>query len=398
MKTINRSLTAIACLINKAGICGWLLLIRPIIYLVFSRRRDLNAYAAVDASALVFIIYAVLCFCFSIRQLNMMKSRFGHNIILKSPLICFVLYTLLGVISIFWSVNFQLTGFRAFECFAMLTLIVAIIQKLFEQNNFKVIIQWTLLYVIVDIIFSLIRTLSYTTDISLLLQSSQMMSTVFFFMALYDTNKKWYHYLILIMAIFSMSTTAYIGMAIGCISMFWCKRKYRPYVVLGALVLVCIIAIIGPYKFIKKTVFFEKESISLHETSGRDKIMDVAIDALYQKPEGYGFFAGEPYLLYSQNLGAINAHNSFFSAAIGLGIPGIALISIFFIGMIRITFSRYILPEYRATLIGCFMVAFLHCMGNPGLGSRVFGSWLPVMFLCVLVCGFYVYGKYYRVI
>lgn len=395
MLSINKWITTFCGLVNMAGICGWLLIARPIIYLVFSRRRDLNAYATVDASAFVFIIYAILCFVFSLRQLNSRDADFGRSLIYRSPLFWFVIYTALGGVSILWSVNVQLTGFRAFECFSMLTLIVAIIQKLFEQEDFDIIIRWTLLYVTIDVVFSLIRALSYTTDISMLLQTSQMMSTVFFFVALYDMRKRWYHYLIMAMAIFSMSTTAYIGMSLGGISLFWGKAKYRIHVLIGAVILACIITIVGPYKFIKDTVFFEKQTISLHETSGRDKIMKVAVDALSQKPEGYGFFAGEPYLLYAKRLGAINGHNSLFSAAIGLGIPGVVLISLFFLGMYRIVFSRYIHTEYKAMLIGCFMVAFLHCMGNPGLGSRVFGSWLPVMFLCALVCGFYVHGKYY---
>lgn len=395
MLSINRWITSFCGLVNTAGICGWLLIARPIVYLIFSRRRDLNAYATVDASAFVFIIYAVMCFFFSLRELNNKEADFGRSLIYRSPLFWFVLYTVLGAISMLWSVNLELTGFRAFECFSMLTLIVAIIQKLFEQDDYDIIIRWTLLYVTVDIVFSLIRALSYTTDVMMLLQTSQMMSTVFFFMALYDTHKRWYHYFIWAMAIFSMSTTAYIGMALGCISLFWGKEKYRIHVLIGSIILGCVITIIGPYKFVKETVFFEKETISLHETSGRDKIMNVAVDALAQKPEGYGFFAGEPYLLYAKRLGAINGHNSLFSAAIGLGIPGIVLISMFFLGMFRIVLSRHIHAEYKPTLIGCFMVAFLHCMGNPGLGSRVFGSWLPVMFLCTLACGFYVQGKYY---
>ena len=329
MLSINRWITSFCSLVNAAGICGWLLIARPAIYLIFSRQRELNAYATVDASALVFIIYAVLCFFFSLRELNNKETDFGRSLIYRSPLFWFVLYTVLGAFSMLWSVNFELTGFRAFECFSMLALIIAIVQKLFEQDDFDIIIRWTLLYVTVDIVLSLIRALFYTTDVMMLLQTSQMMSTVFFFMALYDAHKRWYHFLIMAMAIFSMSTTAYIGMALGCISLFWGKKKYRIHVLIGTIILGCVIAIVGPYKFVKETVFFEKETISLHETTGRDKIMNVAVDALLQKPEGYGFFAGEPYLLYAKRLGAINGHNSLFSAAIGLGIPGIVLISIF---------------------------------------------------------------------
>lgn len=124
--------------------------------------------------------------------------------------------------------------------------------------------------------------------------------------------------------------------------------------------------------------------------------MEVALEALKERPGGgYGFFSGEPYLLYSKHLAAINGHNSLFSAAIGLGVPGIVLMVLFFLTMMKTVFSRYIPPEYRASLIGCFCVSFLQSMGNPGIGSRVFGGWMPTMFATVLICGFYVYGKYY---
>ena len=122
--------------------------------------------------------------------------------------------------------------------------------------------------------------------------------------------------------------------------------------------------------------------------------METALLSLEQNPIGYGFFAGEPYILYQHYAGVINGHNSFFSAAMGLGYVGIILLLIFFIGMFRVTFSQCIPRKYRQSLIGCFFVGFLHCMGNPGIGSRVYGSWMPVMLLFTLICCFYAYyGK-----
>lgn len=394
---INRaSINTVINLANAGGVCGWLLLIRPLIYLIFSRRRELNAYSSVDSSAVVFIFYAVFCFYFSVRVLQKQESYFARDLLTRSPLIWFVVYTLFGVASLIWSVNPQLTGFRAFECLSMAILMVAVVQNVFVQGSCRLAIQWTILYVVVDIVFSIFRALSYTTNIIELLQTSQMMATTFFYIALYQTEKKWWNNLIIAMSIFSMSTVAYIGMALGSVSTFFGHAKYRVVVFIATFILGTAIAVIGPYSFIKNTVFFDKKTISIHETTGRDKIMDVAFQALEDRPQGYGFFAGEPYLLYSKSLGAINGHNSLFSAAIGLGIPGIVLISLFFIMMWKIVFSRYIHSDYRASLIGCFIVSFLQSMGNPGIGSRVFGGWLPTMFATVLICGFYVYGKYYE--
>lgn len=392
----RRKIQSLYELTAMGGGCGMLLLVRPLLYMIFARRRDLNAYASVDTSAAVFILYAVICFFFAAKELNYKGKTFGRDLFIHTPLLWISLYTALGVVSMIWSVNLQLTGFRAFECMSMMMLMVAVVQNLFYRADSKTVIQWTILYVTVDILFSIMRALSYTTNVMMLLQSSQMMATTFFYVALFQSPKKWWNYLIIIMSIFSMSTVAYIGMALGSISTFFGQKRYRPVVILAFTIVGTIIAVVGPYKFIKDTVFFDKQSISIHETTGRDKIMEVAWEALEERSEGYGFFSGEPYLLYSKNLGAINGHNSLFSAAIGLGVPGIVLMALFFLTMVKTVFSRYIPPEYRASLIGCFCVSFLQSMGNPGIGSRVFGGWMPTMFATVLICGFYVYGKYYK--
>ncbi len=392
--TIQSKIWSFYNLAAVGGASGLALIARSLVYMLFSRRRDLNAYSMVDASAMVFIVYAVACFLIAARDLSRRDRSFGRDIFMHSPVSWILLYTVMGVVSMLWSVNLQLTGFRAFECLSMTMLMVATVQNLFYRGDLKLVVKWTLLYVTVDIFLSIIRSLTF--DISYLLQLSQFMATTFFYMALYQSGKKWWHCLIFAMSIFSMSTVAYIGMALGSISLFFTSSKYRVPVFIAALTLGSVIALIGPYKFVKDTVFFDKKTISIHETTGRDKLMDVALEALKDRPEGYGFFAGEPYLLYSKGLGAINGHNSLFSAAIGLGVPGVIVMVVFFLMMIRTTFSRYIPPEYRASLIGCFIVSFLHSMGNPGIGSRVYGGWIPTMFMTVLICGFYIYGKYYQ--
>lgn len=379
---------------KAGGICGVLLLIRPLVYLLFSRRRDLDAYSAIDFSALVFIAYAFVCFIVAWKSLSKSNSPFGRLLMTKTPLVWFIVFTIYGGMSMLWSVSFTLTAFRAFECMAMILLIVAIMQSLFTTCRTDKIIDWVILYVVVEILFSLLRTLRWTTSPSVLLESSQMMSTVFFFLALYYPKKRWYHYLIMIMALFSGSTVAYIGMAAGSISVLWTNTKHKVPIFLGVLAVATTIVVIGPEKVLKETIFYDKESISLEETSGRDHMMEVAIETIEKYPWGLGFFAGEPYVFYSRGLHGINAHNSLFSAGIGMGYVGILLMGIFLIGMFFTVFSRKIPVQYRAPLIGCCFVGFLHCMGNPALGSRVYGAWLPVTFLFTLICSFYVYGRY----
>lgn len=132
------------------------------------------------------------------------------------------------------------------------------------------------------------------------------------------------------------------------------------------------------------------------ESSGRDKLMKVTIESLGLHPMGLGFFAAEPYILYAKNLGAISAHNSLFSAAMGLGIPGVILMIVFLFALGFISFSHHIPALYRPIVIGCFIVALLQCLGNPSVGTRVFGAWLPCMYIFVLNSAMYKYGKYYE--
>ena len=125
-------------------------------------------------------------------------------------------------------------------------------------------------------------------------------------------------------------------------------------------------------------------------------MMEASIETIKENPMGLGFFAGEPFMFYSKGFSCINAHNSIFSAGIGMGYIGIIMMVVFLSGIGITVFSKYIPTKYKASLIGCFFIGFLHCMGNPALGSRVYGAWLPVTFLFTLICSFYVYGKYYK--
>lgn len=383
-------------ILKTTTLAGWILLARPVIYLLFSRRRDLDAYATVDTSAVVFIVYSFFAFYIGSKKIFHTKERIGKSILFKSPILWFLFYSFLGVVSMLWSVNPTLSGFRAFECIATMLLIVAVIKELFTTGNLRYVVLWSIFYCTWDIAFALIRTLQWTTNLSILLESSQMMATTFFFMALYFTPRKWYNYLIMVMSIFSMSTVAYIGMALGAISAFWTKGNAKLITIIVAIALLLTTLWMGPQKFLKQTIFFDKAEISLEVTSGRDQLMYTTIACVERNPFGLGFFAAEPYVIYSSGYGgAISAHNSLFSAGMGMGFPGIILLSIFFISMGSCVFSRFIPKPYRPILIGCFCVAFLHCMGNPSVGTRVFGAWIPCMYVFVLISAFYVYGRYY---
>lgn len=378
-------------LAGSAGPCGWLLLAKPVLDLLTARQRDLDQYATVDASAAISIVYTFVCFLAVIVESTKRHTKLGNKVLSKTPMFWFLIYTVYGFISMAWSVNMQLTGYRAFECLTMMLLMLTVWQRLFAKHNMDRVMGWCMLWVGLQVVCQIISTLRWTRDPLMVLGSSQMVATTFFFMALYHPHKRWIHWLIMVMAILSGSTVAYIGMTIGVVSIFWGKTKYKVPVFIFALLAGVFIYYYGPQKFIKDTVFYDKEAIAMDHTSGRDQVMETALISLQQNPMGYGFFVGEPYILYQHYRGAINGHNSFFSAAMGLGYVGIVLLFVFFIRMFRATFYRDIPRKYQQPLIGCFFVGFLHCMGNPGIGSRIYGSWMSVMLLFTLICSFYIY-------
>lgn len=381
--------------LKSTSLAGWLLMCRPLIGLLFSRRRDLSAYSAVDATAVIFIVYACVAFIVGYRYLKYSSSYLGEYVLRKSPIYLFLLYCVLGAISMLWSVNPILTGFRVFECTAMMLLIIAVIQDLVERGGAGYAVSWSVCYGVILCIMDIIAVAKWSLNFWDLIAASQMVSTVFFFFALYLKPRKWYNYFVMVLAFFSMSTVSYIGMAFGLISAFWQKGKKSTAVAIGYILLLVGIWV-GPYALLKNTVFFDKEEISMEETSGRDLLYEATVESLHDHPIGLGFFAAEPYILYQKNLGAISAHNSLFSAGMGMGIPGVVLLGIFFIAMGKVAFSKFIPEEYRAIMIGSFIVAFWQCMGNPSVGTRVYGAWISCMYVFVLICSIYSYCRYYK--
>ena len=74
-----------------------------------------------------------------------------------------------------------------------------------------------------------------------------------------------------------MSTVAYIGMALGSISAFFAQSKAKIIAFVGAFLLLIATFVIGPYTILKDTIFNDKESISMSETSGRDYLLEVTL-------------------------------------------------------------------------------------------------------------------------
>ena len=389
--------------LKSGGIPGYLLIGYYLVQAVFARGK-LDA-AAIDASALIFMLYSFICLGVGGYYLFIRKGRqrnYQNFIFIHTPLKWFLLYTVLGFISALWSLQVSLTLYRALECITMLLLMMGTMKELFKYN-LKRVIEWSIYYIFFTII---IRSLQYIASGSALtiskggvFQSAQMIATIFFFLGIFHARKWYMKYTIAAFAILSLSTTGYIGMALGIISLAFGNAKYKIATFFIGICILIAISFLGTDKLLKNTVFIDRSEISVENTSGRDQVWNLGFEWIKERPfTGYGFVAGETYLVRvkEERTQVIGMHNSFMSALVDEGVFGFVFMLLFFLGMFRVTFSRYIPIQYRPALIACFIGAFVHSMGNPGIGFRVYGSWMSAMYVCVLLCSIYVQNKYYR--
>jgi len=391
--------------LSKGGLPGYFLIGYWAVQAVFTRGK-IDA-SAIDTTAIIFMFYSFICFGVGLNFLFFKKgilTNFENRIIFNSPIIWFILYSALGLISAFWSIQFELTIYRAFESISMLLLMIATLKEL-HSKGMKMVIQWTLIYVFSIIIIRFLQylfrgaSLEFSIGNGGIFQCAQMIAPVFFFLGVLHARKWYIRWTFIAFSILSMSTTGYLGIALGLSALAFGNNKIRALATLLFSGLLLLAIILGPESLLKNTVFIEKPSIDMEHTSGRDQVWKMGFDWFKEKPlTGYGFVAGETYLIRNGEgrTYVIGMHNSIMSALVGEGIFGAAFLVLFFLGMFLITFSRYMPLKYRPALIAIFLSAFVQSMGNPGIGFRVYGSWMSAMYVCVLIASIYTRNKYYN--
>lgn len=394
----------IKSILTSGGIPGYFLIGYYLVQAIFERGK-IDA-AAIDANAVIFMGYSFICLGIGTYFLYFKKSALinvENRFFFNTPLIWFIAYTALGLISAIWSIQYQLTIYRAIESLAMLFLMMATIKELVAKG-IPTVIQWSIHYIFIVIIirflqFFLLRgeSIHLTIGYSGALQSAQMIAPVFFFLGVSHAGKWYVRWTFIIFAVLSMATTGYIGMALGLLAFAFGDDKKKIIFSLFAYIVLMLAILLGPEVILKNTVFIEKSAISMEHTSGRDQVWEMGFNWFKEKPfTGYGFVSGETYLIREGEgrIAVIGMHNSIMSALVGTGIFGAIFLLLFFIGMFKITFSRHIPLKYRPALIAIFLSAFVQSMGNPGIGFRVYGSWMAAMYVCVLISGIYIQNKY----
>ncbi|MFC5191149.1 hypothetical protein ACFPIK_05175 [Algoriphagus aquatilis] len=372
-----------------AGLPGFLLIFRSILFILVQRRRSFDEVGSVDASATIQILYTVVCFGVSVYFLS--KDSFGKFLLMKSPLFLLFLYHLLATLSVLWSVNPSMSGFRAFETIAYSLLILSVFSYLGKRFSIDEVIKWLSFFFVFSILFGAIATERMAGNGFISIQAllaEQFNSTPFFFFALLFPLGFWIRFGIVAISILSFSNTSYIGMALG--ALFLAKGNTFLKVIFFCLVgsLLVLIFIFDFEELLQNTIFYGQDGIGLEYTTGRDKIFDLAIKSMQDKPlSGYGFVAGETFIINDQFKAAIGAHNGLISGILGMGILGGVLYFLFFAKTFFYVYSRKIEKRFKAIFLSSITLVAIHSLGNPGIGSRVYGVWIPSIVILTFIIG-----------
>lgn len=372
---------------------GALILFNPILMMWISRGRNPDEYDAIDTSAMIQMLYAGIVFLVGIYYIY--NSVLAQKILFSTPLRYLLIYSVLGVISMIWSINWKVSLYRGFECIAYQLVIVSLFDRLIRRLSILHTVQWILYYAVFIMLISVYRRMQWSGLTIGLIFSEQFNSTPFFFIALFFPAFWGIKYFILGSSILSQSNTAYAGMAAGLLAFREGKNWMKALLVLILLLSLLAIFVLGVDNILQNTIFYGKEGVGMQYTSGRDKIIEKSIPYILDRPLiGYGFVAPEIQLVTKRQVGIIGVHNAVLSSLLGTGILGLTLLFLFFYGMFQMAKAKFFPPKWKAAFVGTVFIGFFHSIANPGIGSRLFGTWMPIVLLFTLIATIYIVQMY----
>lgn len=387
-----------------AGTPGYILLGYFVVQIIFARQK--TDMGSVDGSAMIFALYALFCLYYGWKDLHKDKTSkfFFSNLFKKTPVFWFALYTAWCLVSALWSPNLSLSAFRAIECLGMMMIIASVFKNLVLKYTYQQIMLWSVTYCFLNVLLTFVAGMR--AGLGIALYNCQFPSTIFFYIAFFFAPKKYIKYPMMLVALVCKSVTGYIGMTLGMCSLMFGKAKYR---ILGFLLFCGIgiaVASMGLDNVLNNTIFASKGGAIVDgqfaegKSSGRDVIWKTAVDEMNREGKqlyGVGFVVGETEFAH-QVIGGqvIGMHNGFLSAYIGTGYIGLFLFSLFMLGMLKITIRNGIDSTYKPVMIACMIAVFIHTVGNPGLGFRVYGTWMSAMFIVQMVIALNFKSKYSR--
>ena len=373
-----------------AGLTGFLLLFHPVLIMLITRGRDLSQAATVDSSSQIQIVYIFICAFVIFNELITNNQVILKKMILSSPIKFLFLFNILSFISAFWSTNPVLTLYRSFECLTFLLLINLTIKKLLVKFTYTQVINWTIWFAFWNLFTGILfrYALIGISSLSIPFLPSRLFFPLFFFIIIILGKKRLPKIVVLCVSILGFSNKIFIGIALGFIAFVRGSLKNKLTSLIAFIILGFMLVLFDSDKLLLNTLFYGRDSVGIEDASGRKQLWTYLINAGLKAPYfGYGFSAGEADLIeQSYWKGAINSHNALISAFVNTGLVGLILIIIFFLKSFFIAL-KFKENSKKLAFLSTIILITIVSLSSPGIGGRVYGSWIPSVYLISLMVG-----------
>ena len=377
--------------ITAAGIPGMLLLFNPVLIVLVTRSRDTSYLSQVDASSVFQIVFLVGCTLVVFRELFYFKQVLLKKMLINSPFKYFLFFNAICFLSAFWSPNVLLTIYRSFECLVFLLLITITVKKLIQQFSYTLVIKWTIWYAFWNLFVGILLRLKIIglLSISIPFLASRLFFPLFFFIIIIMGNRLLPKIITAAIVLLGFSNKIFIGVALGFLSFIYGSVRSKIFIIISLLVISFPLMYFGLDELLLNTLFYGRDSVGLEDASGRKQLWTYLLNKGYESPYfGYGFVAGESELISKVSIGAINSHNSIISAFINVGALGMISLVLFFISVFKTTYTLKVKnKKTKVAFLASIILVIVVSLSSPGIGGRVYGSWIPSIFIISLIIG-----------
>lgn len=380
------NITPLRRLIGQAGIHGYLLLAESLLFFITTRGR-LEGYDSIDTSAAIQAIYTMLIFIYSMWYLMLPSGRRALVFLSSRPTVYLLLFILMCIFSSLWSEKPLYSVFMGFQCLAFLLLLTVILDRLTNNCTAQDRVEWIMLWIVWQIFWEVAWRAVHWQSHYKIFTTEQLQTGIFFFLAIYISRRKLFSWIIMPFALFSGANKMYAGMIPGALlGIFSTRWKIKVLSSVGAVALILGLIYYGLEPVLHKTVFYKRPGVGMQYTSGRDKMWAQSLEIVSKKPLlGYGFVSGERDRVFVGEVNTISVHNMLLSAAISVGIFGPLLLLLYFVETTLLCFGKNLPQDWLIAFLATIGISFVFSMTGPGLGGRVYGSWIATVFVMTTI-------------
>lgn len=386
-RTANKNLLY---LIIYSGVPGVILWLYPVLKPIWSVRTTEETFTHVGLLGLLQILYYGVAFIVGLYGIYRTKAVV-FRMVSYGPVQFFILYLLLGWVSLLWSPRPEITLWRLLQSTSLAMIIILVTARF--KGKFSEYIRWALYWAMFAAVVEIVRRLT-NSYVAPTLRGELHNAGVFtlaplFGFVLYYMRGKLFKLVCITIAILATATKVYLGMFAGlmCVTLMTVsskhKHKYDRYLAGLHIIIVSFLVLIwlsfGSGKLIS-LLFYGKEQIAIETGTGRTIIFRHVWEAIKDHPLGYGYGA-ERFLGWIKGFDVelSFAHNIILDSYTVLGVLGVFCMSMMFIKcfIASLKMEREVKYAFIFSTVVMLFFSFFSC----SLAVNVSSAWISMLIL-----------------